>query len=96
MNGMFIARGPHLRSAYRLEGAHIVDICPTILYLMGLEIPRDVDGRVLQEMIDEAFVNQQTITWAAETGAEGVRDIAMTAEEEAQVLNRLRELGYTG
>jgi predicted AlkP superfamily phosphohydrolase/phosphomutase len=30
--------------------ASILDICPTILYLLGVPIPRDIDGKVLKEI----------------------------------------------
>ena len=35
-------------------GASVLDVAPTILYLMGLPVARDMEGRVLTEMLDEA------------------------------------------
>jgi hypothetical protein len=32
-----------------------LDLAPTILYLMGNPVPRDMDGRVLLEIIDPTF-----------------------------------------
>jgi predicted AlkP superfamily phosphohydrolase/phosphomutase len=49
MNGIFIAYGPDIKSTgEELEKAHITDLAPTILHIFGLEIPEDMDGKVLR------------------------------------------------
>jgi len=48
-NGTFMARGPDIKENFRVS-ARLYDIVPTILYMFGLPIPRDVDGRVLKEI----------------------------------------------
>ena len=50
LDGILIARGPHLRHGATLSGAEIVDLAPTILHLFGLPVPQEMDGRVLGEM----------------------------------------------
>ncbi len=32
-----------------------MDIAPTVLYLMGEPIPRDIDGKILLEIIEDEF-----------------------------------------
>lgn len=51
--GTFIAYGPQIRKGLQIENAKIYDITPTVLHLMGLAIPKDIDGRVLQEIFEE-------------------------------------------
>jgi len=48
MNGIFIAYGPDIRDTGESIGrARIIDLAPTILHMFDLEIPQDMDGKVL-------------------------------------------------
>jgi len=47
--GIFIASGPAFKQGVEVENIAILDLTPTILHLMGLPVPADVDGRVLSE-----------------------------------------------
>ncbi len=49
LHGIFIASGPDLKR--RKVNPKIYDIAPTILHLYGLPVPRDMDGKVLTEII---------------------------------------------
>src|SRR5262249_38778454 len=51
--GFMIAAGPHIKRGAVVSGASIMDLAPTILYLMGVPVPRDMDGRVLLEIVDD-------------------------------------------
>ncbi len=53
--GFLVASGKHISRGKTIEGASIMDIAPTILYLMGQPVPRDMDGNVLIDIIDEDF-----------------------------------------
>lgn len=46
-DGIIIAAGPHIKRG-SLEGARLLDMAPTLLYMMGLSIPEGLDGRVLE------------------------------------------------
>jgi len=53
-DGIFIAWAEnHIRKASRLEKADICDIAPTVLHLMGLPIPQDMDGKVLVNIFEK-------------------------------------------
>ncbi|MFC1970286.1 alkaline phosphatase family protein [Chloroflexota bacterium] len=52
-NGILLAHGPHIKTGERIEGAHLIDIAPTVLHMMGLPVPQDMDGRVLKELFKE-------------------------------------------
>ncbi|MGH7801126.1 MAG: alkaline phosphatase family protein [Thermodesulfobacteriota bacterium] len=54
-DGFFIAYGKHIARAKFVKDADIIDIAPTVLYLMGEPIPQDMDGKVLLNIIDEDF-----------------------------------------
>ena len=48
--------GAGVRSGAAIEGAALPDIAPTVLALMGLPLPRDMEGRVLAEAFEPGYV----------------------------------------
>ncbi len=55
MNGVFLAYGAPIQAGVEVEGASLIDLAPTILHLMGLPIPDQIDGRILQEAISPDY-----------------------------------------
>jgi predicted AlkP superfamily phosphohydrolase/phosphomutase len=94
MNGVFVLKGPGVRQGARIEGAQLVDLAPTIYALMGVPIPQHLDGRILQQ----AFVPGQELEAQQERESvdkeEPSPDQVYTPEEEALVMEQLRNLGY--
>ena len=57
MEGVLIASGPAVKAGAGLDpSANLLDIAPTILHLLGVPIPADMDGRYLAELFDPAVV----------------------------------------
>jgi len=95
MNGVFLAYGPHVRRGLRIEGATMVDVAPTILHDMGLPLPTNMDGHVLTDVLDLAFVAANPIRHEAPlAGADQTRGDGYTADEQAEISGRLAALGY--
>jgi predicted AlkP superfamily phosphohydrolase/phosphomutase len=93
--GIFLAEGPTIRAGTTLHGARIVDVAPTILHLLGVRAPDDMDGRVLSEMLDRTAVSDEIETSAAANGAPARVDAGdYSAADEVAVSDRLRALGY--
>jgi predicted AlkP superfamily phosphohydrolase/phosphomutase len=92
MHGVFIARGPEVQVGKQVDDARILDLAPTILHLMGLPVLDDMDGRVLAEALTTTRPVERRSAGSADegTGAE------LSAEETAEVEDRLRALGYLG
>jgi predicted AlkP superfamily phosphohydrolase/phosphomutase len=90
LHGVFIARGPGLAHG-EISNARIIDLAPTILHLMHVPVPDDMDGRVLTE----ALVTQRPVEMQAAVHASHAQE-DLTAEEAAEVEERLRALGYLG
>src|SRR5690606_30685900 len=42
--GIFLAQGPGVAEGIEIEGAQIIDLAPTILHLLDVPIPEDMDG----------------------------------------------------
>ena len=105
MNGIFILHEVNLMSeetnsineslnsnSRQVSDARLVDIVPTILHLFDLPIPRDLDGRSLAS-------SSKTIKYESglDIGAHEVAQERVTAyseEEQEDIENRLRSLGY--
>jgi predicted AlkP superfamily phosphohydrolase/phosphomutase len=94
-NGIFMARGPAIRRGERVEGARIIDVMPTCLYLMGLPIRSDMDGVVIEGAVDADYRAHHAIE------VEEAREYrptdhgpAYTEEEAGLTRERLRGLGY--
>ena len=89
MEGIVILRGADIPAGTRIEGANIIDIAPTVLALMGLDVPGEMDGKVL---FGRAGISRRV---DKETRIEGaVDENPYSEEDEEQVMERLRELGY--
>jgi predicted AlkP superfamily phosphohydrolase/phosphomutase len=91
-HGIFIAWRSGIRSGETVDGAHILDLAPTILHLMGLPVPDDMDGRVLTETLT---ISRPVERSAADPHAAGTEE-GFSADDSAEVEERLRALGYLG
>ncbi len=95
MDGIFGIAGPNVAPASGLA-ASIYDIAPTALYLAGLKLP-EMDGRVLTELLPEALVAERPVQTEAmdlPLAGAGAEAAPYSAEEEAQIEESLRNLGY--
>lgn len=92
LHGVFIAWGAAIRAGETVEDARILDLAPTILHLMGLPVPDDMDGRVLSE----ALTLIRPVEYASAAEAETKAREGLSVEETAEVEERLRSLGYLG
>ena len=45
-DGIFLAHGPAIQCGKTVAGARIIDLAPTLLYLLGVAVPEDMDGNV--------------------------------------------------
>lgn len=95
MDGIFGLAGPDIPSQSGLE-AHLYDIMPTALYLAGVKVPTGLDGRVLTEFLPgfEERNPVQTESMDLPLAGDGAEASPYSAEEEAQIEESLRNLGY--
>jgi hypothetical protein len=61
--GFFLVVGDGIRQGGVVRGASVLDVAPTLLYLMGLPVARDMEGRVLTEILDERFARENPVTF---------------------------------
>jgi predicted AlkP superfamily phosphohydrolase/phosphomutase len=88
--GVFIASGPGIRQHAVDPVAHITDVAPTVLYLLGRPIPEEIDGKPLADIMENphevVFAETDDQALSAETG--------LSAAQTAEIEERLRSLGY--
>jgi predicted AlkP superfamily phosphohydrolase/phosphomutase len=96
LDGVFIMAGGPARRGQVFTGAQIIDVAPTVLYLMGEAIPGDMDGRPLLEALDPEFVgaNPPRFEGSGSGPVTAVEQTQYSEEEAALIADRLRGLGY--
>jgi len=94
LDGILVAAGPDFRKDHHLEGAHILDVAPTILHALGVPIPEDMDGRVLADLFGENYLQNHPVRYSRPLGPSGAPEGELTAEEEETMKEKLRSLGY--
>lgn len=93
-DGVVFIRGEGIRKGAHIESAEIVDIAPTILYLMGLSVPGDMDGKVLREAFEIEYLDKNPVQYGEEKATYEKTEYEFTRDETEEVEKRLRGLGY--
>jgi predicted AlkP superfamily phosphohydrolase/phosphomutase len=94
LHGIFIGQGAAFEPGAIIDGARLIDLAPTILHLLNVPVPEDMDGRVLTEALSADLRGQSTQLGAASTAT--LTQVDFTPDEQAEVEERLRALGYLG
>lgn len=95
-SGIFVASGPMLKSQSTIDGARIIDVAPTILYLLGLPIPNDMDGSPLRDLFIEEHLSRNPPSFSEPPPLAKTSESALTDDEAEKVKDQLRGLGYLG
>jgi predicted AlkP superfamily phosphohydrolase/phosphomutase len=93
-DGMVTLAGGPLRAGVRLAPHDIVDLAPTILHLLGMPVPEDMDGRVMAEAFLPGFLEEHPVQVTAGSWVDAEDESGFTPSEAAAVEQRLRDLGY--
>jgi len=95
LNGIVIGRGSGFKSGAEIANARLIDIAPTLLHLLGVPVPEDMDGKVLASAFQPDFLLARPIRSGAASGTSVTdRPSGYTDEEAAKVEERLQALGY--
>ena len=87
-NGIFVAQGQNIRSNEDID-AKLIDITPTVLAYLGIPVPSNLDGKVLNSIFKEPLnINYQDIQFDRK------KTIQYTNNEQAEVEKHLTDLGY--
>lgn len=77
-----------------LDGASVLDIAPTILAILGIPIPVDMDGQVIAQAFTQEYLNSNPIKYGDTSKREGYSEYELSHEEQEKIEENLRSLGY--
>jgi predicted AlkP superfamily phosphohydrolase/phosphomutase len=94
--GIFLAQGPNVVPGEISRPPSLVDLAPTIQYILGVPVHQELDGRVLTEIFDPEFVALHPISFAEGTNLKPMEetDQSLSEKDMAEISDRLRGLGY--
>lgn len=95
-NGVFIISGPGIeRNVRSSKPINLTDMVPTMLYIMGLPVAKDMDGDVYVEAFENEFLEKNKIQYISSYGKR--KDVSKTPSRsrfDEEILERLKSLGY--
>jgi predicted AlkP superfamily phosphohydrolase/phosphomutase len=93
-DGLYLFAGPDVTARGRQASQPIEAMAPTILHLLDVPVPRDMEVAPLTETLAPAFLRMHPVRDGEPTGVtDGAADWRSDADE-AQVADHLRALGY--
>lgn len=96
LNGIFLAHGPTIKKGQKIDEATIYDLAPTILHILGIPVPKDIDGQVLTSIFEENSDprNRPVVFDYREEADIEKRENKYSSSEEEDIARRLKNLGY--
>lgn len=94
--GVFIIYGKNIKKAKLIEDVHILDITPTILYLLGIPIAKDMEGKILTQAIEENFLKRNPVKYIDTYEDVEKRGLEKSTSDpiDKEQLEKLKSLGY--
>jgi len=95
--GVFLFHGRPFSRLHIADKTRIVDLAPTLLYLMGCPIPTDMDGRVIDAAFTKEYLASHPIRYCdpPHAASEEQNHVETYSTQDAAIVReRLRALGY--
>ncbi len=92
-DGILVAAGGPFRRGVVLDPPHLADVLPTALHLLGVALPDDLDGRVIEEALEPAWLAAHPVRLTTVGGADDGR-VALGEDDEGEMRKFLQGLGY--
>ncbi|MAE64918.1 MAG: hypothetical protein CMJ18_11670 [Phycisphaeraceae bacterium] len=98
--GILCMAGPGIPRGQRVYGANLLDICPTLLAMLGLPAGMDMDGKMIPGAFDEPARHDRITSWelvADERAPADATPVAAVDTDEAgdaEAIAHLIDLGY--
>ena len=95
MDGILTMSGNSINKGLNLSRAKIIDLAPTILYALGMPIPSQMEGKVLEEVFSPDFLeNNRPVMSNAVGKSDKSRGFVFSPEEQEDIEDMLKGLGY--
>ncbi len=94
-NGIFLFYGQGIKKDKRIEGTRIIDLAPTLLYLLKEAVPDDMDGRVVTEIFEKPEEELKPVEYQPISSDEDDETMSVYSEKDRlKIQKRLQDLGY--
>jgi predicted AlkP superfamily phosphohydrolase/phosphomutase len=95
-DGVIIASGPYIQMRkQRISEYSVYDITPTILTLFGLPVGKDMDGKVMEDILDPQFLKDNPVAYIKSHNRGFIwRKYSTESTEDRTMLEKFRALGY--
>jgi len=95
MNGIFSIIGNGVKRISDYQQAEIIDLTPTIFYILDESIPQHVDGKVLTKFFLKDYVKNKFVKLGKKEILKANKaEYKYSPEEEKELEEKLRSLGY--
>lgn len=92
-HGIVFVNGKGVKNK-KLKGTHIIDVTPTVLHILDVPIPEDIDGRIMKDIfLKNSEFAKKPIKIQGPSIVDG-ENKAYSARDEEKVRKRLEALGY--
>ncbi|MGZ9809213.1 alkaline phosphatase family protein [Pseudoroseicyclus sp. H15] len=93
--GIFVGHGPAFRKGEQIDALDLLDITPLMLTLLGLQVPRNLEGRVPVEALESGITAVKGGSTHAPGGeSEGSGADQPSEEDREALLRQMKKLGY--
>jgi len=95
LDGILVAAGESVAAQKNIR-ARILDMTPTILYCLGLPMPKDGDGNIIEQLFIPDFRRQHPTTERKRESArsESSNEKVYSENDEQELRKRLENMGY--
>jgi len=93
-DGILCIRDKNIEANATFKNSKIMDLTPTLLYLLGLPIPKDMDGRVPEEIFKKYYLQKNPIRYEEPTEKTREKKQVYSEEDIKKIKERLDKLGY--
>jgi len=97
-DGVLLLAGPSVRGGVVVDRPHVLDLTPTLLYILGIPAAEDMPGRVWRDAFEESFVSARPLdrvaTYETSPRQGGPEELVADPELDQATIEKLRSLGY--
>jgi len=93
--GIFAIKGSGIKSGKEIKGAKIIDLMPTILHILNVPIPADIDGKVLMEIFEKGTEFDRNVIYEEKIKYHDRDYKTLDKEINSRIWERLKKLGYS-
>jgi len=92
--GVLFVKGPYVKKNLEIQNANIQDVAVNVLMLLGFPVAQDMVGKTWREIMSETWLERHPLRKIKTYEAGMALGISGTSNEDKEMINRLKALGY--